>query len=347
MNKAIHFFPESASETAVDVDRIGLTLAGILIVFSCGIAVAIVVFMARYWHTRQVNRDFGPSRLTHWLVELSWSLGPLAILLAMFTWGAVVYVDQHRPPKDPLQVNVVAKQWMWKIAHSGGRREINTLHVPVGQPVRLTMISEDVIHSFFVPAFRVKQDVLPERYTTLWFRAVKPGTYHLFCAEFCGTKHSQMIGKVVAMQPEAYAKWAASGDSKTLAQRGRERIDTLGCLQCHSMLYGSQSAPSFSGLFGSTVRLKGGGKAVADAAYIRRSILKPASEVHEGFKPNMPSYEGKIEPTAVLEIIAYLRSIADSTGPLPGPGREDRPLGGPAAEADSSAPQPKEPSRGD
>lgn len=338
MTEPLHFLPESASQSAIDVDRLGLALLAITTLFSIGIALAILLFISRYWHTREVNRDFQPSATMHWLVESVWSLGPLTILLSVFFWGAAIYVRHHRPPANPLQINVVAKQWMWKVAHPAGRREINSLHVPTGRPVRLTMISEDVIHSFFVPAFRLKQDVLPARYTTLWFQANRPGTYHLFCAEYCGTDHSKMIGKIVAMQPENYSDWSASGDAQTPPQRGRELIETLGCLQCHSVVNGTQLGPSLTGLWGSSIPLRQGERVIADETYLRRSILQPASQIHEGFEARMPSYEGKIDPAQMLDILAYLRSIADTTSPIAGPGRSDRPLGGPTSGGESTLP---------
>lgn len=320
MNKPFHIFPEAASEMAVEVDYVTYALLGIVTFFSVGIALAIVIFIARYWHSRPVDRTFHPSRLTHWVVELTWMIIPLMILLVMFFWGATVYVHAHRPPDDALEVNVVAKQWMWKVAHRSGRREINALHVPVGRPVRLTLISEDVIHSFFVPAFRVKQDVLPGRYTTLWFEAIKPGSYHLFCAEYCGTDHSKMIGEVVVMEPEEYARWSESEQRDSLAQAGRRRVESLGCLQCHGLIDGRQAGPALPGLYGQTVLLASGEAVRADDNYLRRSILEPASQMRAGFTAKMPSYEGQIDPEAMLEIIAYLRSIADASGPLAGPG---------------------------
>ncbi|KAA5541807.1 cytochrome c oxidase subunit II [Roseiconus nitratireducens] len=323
MNESFSFFPESASEGALQFDRLSLALFGVCVLFSLGISLAILVFIARYWHSREVDRQFQPSRGMHWLVEITWMLGPLAILLGLFAWGAVVYIRAHRPPTDPVEVNVVAKQWMWKIAHPSGRREINTLHLPIGRPVRLTMISEDVIHSFFVPAFRVKQDVLPGRYSTLWFRATKPGRYHLFCAEYCGTEHSQMIGQVVVQQREEYAEWIAQGTEESLAQAGRRNLDSMGCLQCHGGIPGGQVGPPLTGLYGHRVTLSDGARVVADPEYLRRSILEPAAEVREGFEPKMPSYDGQIDPEQLLEIIAYLRSVADATGPLAGPGTLD------------------------
>lgn len=307
MNDTIRFIPEAASKSAVEVDYLSLALLGICVFFSVGISVAIIAFGFRFWHTRDVNREFNPSTMMHWAVELTWTLGPLTILLIMFAWGAVVYINAHQPPKNPLEVNVVAKQWMWKISHPSGRREINALHVPTGRPVRLTMISEDVIHSFYVPAFRAKQDVLPGRFSTFWFEATKPGIYHLFCAEYCGTSHSKMVGKVVVQSPENYAEWISAKHEDTIAERGRRSVEALGCMKCHDFVAGKQTGPSLIDLYGSTVMLSDGSSVIADDDYIRRSIFEPMAQVRTGFKPIMPSYEGKIEPDAMLEIIAYLR----------------------------------------
>ena len=323
MNGFFRFFPEAASRSATEVDLLSLTLLAITTLFSLGIAAAIIFFVVRYGHARDVNRKSSHSNRLHWIVEISWSLGPLLILLAVFFWGAAVYVRAHLPPENPIEVYIVAKQWMWKIDHDGGRREINALHVPIGIPIRLTMISEDVIHSFYVPAFRIKQDVLPGRYSTLWFEATRPGVYHLFCAEYCGTNHSRMVGQVIVQTPEEYARWVADDDAESLAQRGRRQIEALGCLQCHGRVDGGlQVGPPLTGLYGRSVPLRGGEFVVADDAYIRHAILDPQSQRRAGFSTLMPSYEGQLEAEQIVEITAYIRSIADATGPLAGPGFE-------------------------
>ena len=316
-------FPEAASRAATEVDALSLTLLGMTTLFSLGIASAILFFMVRYWHNRDVNRNFSHSRWLQWTVELSWSLGPLMILLAFFMWGAVIYVRANQPPANALNVYVVAKQWMWKLSHEGGQREINSLHVPTGRPVRLTMISEDVIHSFYVPAFRTKRDVLPGRYSSLWFEPTRPGVYHLFCAEYCGTDHSRMIGKVIVQTPEEFARWQADQNTESLAQRGRRQVEASGCLQCHGRRDGPIVGPPLTGLYDRRVPLDGGEFVMADDAYLRRAILNPKSQVHAGFSNLMPSFEGQLTAEQILEITAYIRSIADATGPLAGPGFDD------------------------
>ncbi|GAA4468021.1 cytochrome c oxidase subunit II [Novipirellula rosea] len=329
MNQSLRLLPDAASRSATEVDIISLTLLGITTFFSVAIALAIIFLVARYWHNRDVNRESTSTNRMHWIVELTWSIGPLIILLAVFAWGAALYIKEHRPPSDAIEIYVVGKQWMWKISHQNGRREINSLHVPTGQPVRLTMISEDVIHSFFVPAFRTKRDVLPGRYTTLWFEPTKPGVYHLFCAEYCGTEHSKMIGEVIVQTPQEYAGWLAAEESESLAQRGRRQFEAMGCLQCHGGFIGNESpavaGPPLTGLYGRTVMLSDGESVIADEAYIRRSLLDPQADVHAGFKPLMPSYDGKLQPEQIMEITAYLKSIADAIGPLAGPGMENGP----------------------
>lgn len=327
MNSNLQFLPEAASQGAARVDLLSLALLVVTSLFSIGIAIAIIIFTVRYWHPREVNRERLDSVRMHWVTETAWSGIPLLIVLGLFGWGAVVYFHDRRPPPDSLDVYVVAKQWMWKIGHEGGRREIDTLHLPAGQRVRLTMISEDVIHSFFVPAFRSKQDVLPGRFTTMWFEPSRPGTYHLFCAEYCGTSHSQMVGKVIVQSPEAYAAWLEAEAAQTPAQAGRRRVETQGCLQCHGAEAAENGpvAPSLAGLYGRQVPLENGQSIVADENYLRRAILDPQTHVVAGFEPRMPSFQGEIDPSALVEIIAYLKSVADATGPVAGPGNSQEP----------------------
>lgn len=326
MNTSFRLFPEAASQGAIEVDNLTFALLGITIVFSLGIALTITFFIARYWHSRQVNRQSSASEWVRLSIELIWSLGPLAILMFMMTWGARVYVRAHQPPDDALDVYVVAKQWMWKIGHPAGRREINELHVPLGQPVRLTMISEDVVHSFFVPAFRIKQDVVPARYMTLWFEATKPGIYHLFCAEYCGTDHSQMIGRVVVQTPQEFSRWLALGEPQSvtvggvesttqggvesMAERGRKLVGVMGCMKCHGTLAGQQTAPSLEGLYGTRVPLVGGKSALVDEAFIRRSLLDPQTQIHQGFKQVMPSFVGQLDEEQIMDIAAYIRALS-------------------------------------
>lgn len=319
MNGEFRILPEAASEAARQVDQVSLALLGIGTLFSVGIAIAIVALAVRYWHTRDIDRSNPGGRKADWALEFAWSITPLLILMVMFWWGADVFMDLHEAPSNPLEISVVAKQWMWKVGHPGGAREINTLHVPTGRPVRLTMISQDVIHSFYVPAFRNKQDVLPGRYTTMNFYPTKTGTYHLFCAEYCGTDHSLMKGTVVVQTASDYLEWQSQQPAPAAAERGRRLLDSYGCLQCHGNVR-NPVGPPLTGLFNQQVPLADGSRVSADAAYIRRSILEPQQQVHAGFQPVMPSFQGKLDAEQILDITAYLRSVADAAGPLAGPG---------------------------
>jgi len=220
----------------------------------------------------------------------------------------IAVLASRRVPPGAMEVYVVGKRWMWKTQHMTGQREINELHVPIGIPVKLTMTSEDVIHSFFIPAFRVKQDAVPGRYTTAWFEATKAGEYHLFCAEYCGTKHSQMIGSIKVMEPGAFQTWLAGGTAGSPAQEGEKLFQSLACITCHRA--DSQGrGPRLEGLFGKTVRLTGGATVVADADYIRESILNPTAKVVDGYQPIMPTFQGLVSEEGVMQLIAYIQSL--------------------------------------
>jgi cytochrome c oxidase subunit 2 len=304
-------FPEQASTMARRVDALLFFLLGLTVFFVVLIAGLITVFMVRYRRRAEDERPAGVHGSL--ALEAFWTIAPFGISMVIFFWGASIYASLARPPDDALQVNVVGKQWMWKVQHMEGRREIDELHVPVGRPVRLTLTSEDVIHSFYVPAFRIKQDAVPGRYTATWFQATKPGTYHLFCAEYCGTLHSGMIGWVVAMEPAEFQAWlsgAAPGAAGVpVAKAGERLFEAQGCVSCHRGEPGGRG-PSLAGLFGSTVRLQDGRTVVADAAYIRRSILNPQADVVAGYEPVMPTYQGLLGEEDVMQLIAYIESLA-------------------------------------
>jgi cytochrome c oxidase subunit 2 len=251
--------------------------------------------------------------------------------MVMFFWGAKVFFQITRPPANAIEIYVTAKQWMWKLQHEDGHREMNELHVPIGQPVRLTMASEDVIHSFFVPAFRFKRDVVPGRFSTAWFEATKPGKYHLFCAEYCGTRHSNMIGWIYAMTPADYQAWLAGGTpGETLASAGAKRFVEQACNTCHGEQKGSRG-PSLTGLYGSTVRMQSGQTIVADEAYIRESIVNPQAKLLEGYPPIMPTYQGLISEEGLLQLTAYIKSLSpapaaasNANAPAPAPERKSQ-----------------------
>lgn len=241
-------------------------------------------------------------------LEIAWSVIPLLVALGIFGWGAKLYFEMASPPAQARDVYVVAKQWMWEFQHQDGMREINALHVPVGEPVRLTMVSQDVIHSFFVPAFRAKQDVLPQRYTTFWFQATKPGTYHLFCAEYCGTMHSGMVGDVVVMAPQDFQTWSSQSGAQTPTEAGEHLFTQFGCIGCHKP-DNSGRGPSLVGVFGRTVTFADGTTTVADENYIRESILNPNAQVVKGYEPIMPSFQGQLNEDQLMHLLAYIKTL--------------------------------------
>jgi cytochrome c oxidase subunit 2 len=269
-----------------------------------------VSFAVRYRQGSNANRSRPP--LKSKFAEFVWIGIPLLLAVMMFAWGAVLFYTIYEPPGDALEVSVVAKQWMWHLQHSEGRSEINELHVPLGRPVKLSMTSQDVIHSFFVPAFRVKQDVLPGRYTTLWFEPTRVGRYHLYCAEYCGTNHSTMGGWVYVMEPADFQSWLSqAGIGPSMAEEGERLFVQHHCAGCHR---GSQTvhAPRLEGVYGRPVPIQEGREVrfvTADSTYIRDSILRPKYQVVAGYEPVMPSFQDQISEPDLLKIIAYIKSI--------------------------------------
>ena len=309
-------FPQQASVQAGQVDAIYFFMVAVTALFSLLIAGLIVFFAVKY--RRRHDDEVGAAIHGSLALELLWTIIPLFIAMGMFGWGAKVFFDLYRVPAGAMEVFVVGKQWMWKVQHSSGQREINELHVPVGRPVKLIMGSEDVIHSFYIPAFRVKADVIPGRYNTMWFQATKPGRYHLFCAEYCGTRHSGMIGSVVALEPSEFQSWLGGGaaaDSPVAA--GEKLFQSLACNTCH-LADGKGQGPSLNGLFGHQVALEGGGKVTADEAYIRESIVLPQAKIVAGFKPVMPPFQGMVTEEQLLQLIAYLKSLTGPAEAQPG-----------------------------
>jgi cytochrome c oxidase subunit 2 len=300
---------DSASSIAPRVDLLFTAMLLLCGAVALGVCVMIVFFSVRYRAGARIDRSHPPARKL--ALELTWTILPLLIFIGIFAWGAVIYVRMYRPPAAALPVYVVAKQWMWKLQHRNGRREINELHVPLGQPVQLIMTSQDAIHSFFVPAFRLKQDVLPGRYTSLWFTPTQLGVFPLFCAEYCGSEHSMMEGRIVVMPPAEYGRWVGSGKAQpSLAQYGFALFRRFGCSGCHDP--GSTvHAPSLAGLIGRTVHLQDGRSLVADDNYVRDSILLPRKDVVAGFAPVMPSFAGQLSEEDIQALIAYLRSTGD------------------------------------
>jgi cytochrome c oxidase subunit 2 len=317
MSTTLPLFPQQASIQAGQVDAIYFFMVAVTAFFSLLIAGLIVFFAVKY--RRRQDDEVGAAIHGSLALELMWTIIPFFIAMGMFAWGAKVFFDLYRVPAGAMEIFVVGKQWMWKVQHGSGQREINELHVPVGRPVKLIMGSEDVIHSYYIPAFRVKADVIPGRYNTLWFEATAPGRYHLFCAEYCGTKHSGMIGNIVALAPAEFQAWLSGGRSEdSPVDAGSKLFQSLGCASCHSA-GPTQRGPSLTNIFGHEVELQGGGKVVADDAYIRESIVLPQAKIVNGFQPIMPAFQGMVTEEQLLQLIAYVKSLQGPAAPAQPP----------------------------
>jgi cytochrome c oxidase subunit 2 len=312
MPSDISLFPPVASTMASHVDRYYLFMWAVTLVFSLGITAVMIYFAVRYRRRHPGERP--PEIHGSLMLELVWSIIPLLITVVMFVWATWLFFAQVRVPDDAIRVNVVGKRWMWKLQHMTGQREINELHVPVGKPVHLVLTSEDVIHSFFVPAFRMKKDVVPGRYNETWFTGTTPGKYHIFCAEYCGTEHSKMIGSVYVMEPSDYQQWLAGGPVPVSPLAlGQKLFTERNCVTCH---YGDSGArgPLLNGLPGSRVLLAGGQAVEADDTYLRESILTPAARVVAGYQPIMPTYAGQLGEEDIAALIAYVKSLPPLAG---------------------------------
>jgi len=305
-------FPEQASTMAPRVDQLYFFLLGVSVFFATLILVLIIAFAVKY---RRRSDDEQPQPISGNLgLEILWTLVPLSLTLVMFVWGARLFFITFYPPSDALEINLVAKQWMWKVQHAEGRSEIDELHIPTGRPIKLIMTSQDVIHDFFVPAFRVKNDVLPGRYTTLWFEATKPGAYRLFCSQYCGTQHSGMIGHIIALEPAEFQAWLSGGATAvSMATAGENLFQKLGCVSCHAQ-NDTGRGPSLVGLLGKAVRLQSGASVTADEDYVRESILNPQAKIVAGYQPIMPTFKGLISEDGIMQIIAYLKSLKREEG---------------------------------
>jgi len=299
--------PEQASTVAWKIDLIYWTLVGLSAFFSIAVFAAAIFLAIKYRKGSKADRSRPLDHST--ALELVWSIIPLIMALGVFGWASYLYFDMISPPANAMEVYVVGKQWMWKIQHPTGQREINELHVPVGQPVKLVMTSQDVLHDFSIPAFRIKQDVVPGRYREQWFEATKPGAYHIFCAEYCGTEHSRMIGTVYVMEQADYEAWLQSGTAQeSMAQAGARLFQSYGCSGCHGG-NGSVRAPLLNNVFGRPVPLANGETVIADDMYIRDSILQPKKQVVGGFEPVMPTYQGQISEDDLMQIAYYIKSL--------------------------------------
>src|ERR1700760_1611828 len=243
------------------------------------------------------------------MLEATWTIIPLGLFLIMFVWGALIYFRVYTPPANAMNIYVVGKQWMWKAEHPGGQHEINALHIPTGQPIQLTLISQDVFHSFSIPAFRVKREAIPGRYTSVWFEATTPGTYHLFCTQYCGTNHSVMIGEITAMSPTDYKKWTQESTSgMSPAQNGERLFASMGCNACHSGTAAARG-PSLAGVYGSKLQLTNGSQVLVNDAYLRDAILNPSQHITAGYAPIMPTYQGQISEDGLIDLVEYIKSM--------------------------------------
>jgi cytochrome c oxidase subunit 2 len=297
-----------ASKEAGDIDLLWWFLCAVSLVMTVVIFIGVIGFALKY----RAKPGVGPTQLHgHTALEITWSIIPFLVMLVMFWWGTDLFFAAQSPPKDAMEIFVVGKQWMWKVQYPDGTREINALHVPVGQAVKLTMASEDVIHSFGIPVFRVRHDVVPGHYDSLWFRATKPGHYRFYCTEYCGDRHSQMNGWVDVLDENEYSKWASGGGSGgTLAEQGLALFAQNGCSTCHLMNEQGR-CPILKGLYNKPVELDDGRTVIADDAYLRACILNPSSRKVKGFDPSvMPNYQGQLSEENVIQLIAYIKSLA-------------------------------------
>ncbi len=299
-------FPAEASGISPYVDALYFFLLLMTVVGTLLVAALLLVFSIRY---RREKSPVATPIEGSTLLEATWTIIPLAIFLVTFVWGALLYFRIYNPPTNAMNIYVVGKQWMWKAEHPGGQHEINALHVPMGQPVQLTMISQDVFHSFSIPDFRIKREVIPGRYSTVWFEATQAGTYHLFCTQYCGTQHSGMVGTVTVLTPDDYKKWLQQSTSgMSLAQNGERLFASMGCNSCHS---GNAAArgPNLAGVYGAKLTLTDGSQILVNDAYLRDAILNPSQHVTAGFAPIMPTYQGQISEDGLIDLVEYIKNM--------------------------------------
>ena len=329
MQSWIPLVPESASTVSGKVDALYFYLSGVTLFFALLISSVLIFFVIRY-RRRTPYEIPRPIAGSHKL-ETLWTVIPFVIAMTMFAWGARVYFDQYKAPENAIEVYVVGKQWMWKLQHATGQREINELHVPVNRKIKLIMTTEDVIHDFFVPAFRTKADVIPGRYVTLWFEATKPGKYHLFCAEYCGMNHSGMTGSVIVMEPREFDNWLSGNTGNvTPATAGQQLYQTLGCASCHGGTGEGGRGPTLTGIFGQNQTLQTGETTRVDEAYIRESIINPQAKLVTGFGPIMPTFQGQVSEDQLVQLIAYIKSL-HVEGQLPATAASPAPAATPAS----------------
>jgi cytochrome c oxidase subunit 2 len=306
MLPGIPFFPEQASTLAPQVDNLYYAVTGVTAFFALLVIVFATVFAVMY---RDRSGDKVGATIHGSLpLEIGWSVVPFLISMAIFVYSTVVFFNIVRPPDETLKIYSTGKQWMWRFQHIDGQSEINELHVPLGRPVKVIFTSEDVIHSLYVPAFRVKADAIPGRYSSIWFTPTRTGEFHLFCAEYCGTRHSGMIGKVVVMEPNDYQSWLSGGGGLSMTARGEQLFQQLGCVSCH-LADGSGRGPSLGGRYGTQETMADGANVVVDDAYVRESILTPQTKLVAGYQPLMPTFQGQVNEEGVMSLIEYIKSL--------------------------------------
>ena len=303
---ALDIWPAAASANAVETDHLIIAFTVLTVLLTAPIFIGFTWFAIRYRRGVKADRRHGEVRSS--AIEMTWMIGPFLLTLFFFAWGAQMFMQHKTLPAGGLQIDAIGRQWMWKFQHPGGQSEINDLHVPVGENVTMHMISQDVIHAFYVPSLRIQMDVLPDRYTDLWFKANRTGSYHLFCSEYCGTDHSVMGGTITVMEPAAYQRWlGASGSDMSLASAGEALFQSYGCSGCHQG-QSTVRAPSLVGLYGKPVPLEDGRTVVADDSYIRDKILNPNNNLIAGYKQVMPAFKGVIAEDDLLRLVAYIKS---------------------------------------
>jgi cytochrome c oxidase subunit 2 len=300
-----------ASTLAPNIDNLFMFISAVNTFFYALVIFLIIVFVKRY--KRRSENEITPHITHNNALEIAWSVIPLIILIGIFFWGFHGYVKAQIAPANAIEIQVTGKKWVWQFEYPDGMRTLNDFHVPVNRPVRLVMNSEDVIHSFFVPAFRIKKDVLPNRYTEQWFEATKPGVYQVFCAEYCGKGHSDMMAKIHVDDDAAYQKWLVEGDEEMnkmpLKELGALVHDARGCATCHSIDGTRGQGPSWKGIWGQTHTFADGTTAVVDENYVRQSVMDPQAHVVQGFEPIMPTYKGLLRDREVLGVIEYIKSL--------------------------------------
>jgi len=311
-------FPVQASNFAGNVDALFSFILMTTLFFA--VLVTVLIIFAAFKFRRRSEKEVGDDVHGNNVLEVGWTLIPTIIAIGIFAWGAAIYVNYRIAPTDTLDIYLVGKQWMWKLQQPNGRKEINELHIPVNRNVKLIMGSEDVIHDFYVPAFRVKMDVVPGRYNTMWFRPTKTGKYHFFCSQYCGTNHAVMGGWVTVMEPAEYAAWLSgeSGDVNPVSA-GERLFTQFACVTCH-LPNGTGRAPSLNGVFGANVLLADGSIVVADEAYIRESILQPKAKIVAGYQPVMPTFQGLVTEEQIMNLTAYIKSLQSQPVPAKGAG---------------------------